>query len=173
MKLKINKGQTGITLIALVVTIIVLLILAGISISMLMGQNGILNRAAEAKEKTEKAGIEEKRQIARYQASMNSTSSNYMDVKIPAGFAPTGIKGEDSIEEGLVITDNVGNEYVWIEVPKKITSDSNSDEEIEEKLKEYASPYTKGSDGQEYQWKDEWYAIENGQVITKDTERFN
>ena len=46
----INKK--GITLIALVVTIIVLLILAGVSISMLTGQNGILNRAAEAKEKT-------------------------------------------------------------------------------------------------------------------------
>ena len=46
------KKNKGITLIALVVTIIVLLILAGISINMLTGQNGILNRAAEAKEKT-------------------------------------------------------------------------------------------------------------------------
>ena len=45
------KRNKGITLIALVVTIIVLLILAGISISMLTGQNGILNRAAEAKSK--------------------------------------------------------------------------------------------------------------------------
>ena len=43
------KRNKGITLIALVVTIIVLLILAGISISMLTGQNGILNRASEAK----------------------------------------------------------------------------------------------------------------------------
>ena len=40
------EENTGITLIALVVTIIVLLILAGVSISMLTGQNGILNRAA-------------------------------------------------------------------------------------------------------------------------------
>ena len=45
------KRNKGITLIALVVTIIVLLILAGISISMLTGQNGILNRASEAKSK--------------------------------------------------------------------------------------------------------------------------
>ena len=51
----------GITLIALVVTIVVLLILAGISISMLTGQNGILNRAAEAKEKTEISSKEEQR----------------------------------------------------------------------------------------------------------------
>ncbi len=47
-KTKFRKNK-GITLIALVVTIIVLLILAGISITMLTGQNGILNRAGEAK----------------------------------------------------------------------------------------------------------------------------
>lgn len=43
------KGNKGITLIALVVTIIVLLILAGVAIAMLRGDNGILNRASEAK----------------------------------------------------------------------------------------------------------------------------
>ena len=42
------KYNKGITLIALVVTIIVLLILAGVSIAMLTGQNGILNRASQA-----------------------------------------------------------------------------------------------------------------------------
>lgn len=44
-----NRKNNGITLIALVVSIIVLLILAGISISMLSSENGILNRATEAK----------------------------------------------------------------------------------------------------------------------------
>ena len=53
------KRNKGITLIALVVTIIVLLILAGVSINMLTGQNGILNRASEAKEKTGNAQTEE------------------------------------------------------------------------------------------------------------------
>lgn len=47
-----KKNQKGITLIALVVTIIVLLILAGVSIAMLTGQNGILNRATESSWKT-------------------------------------------------------------------------------------------------------------------------
>ena len=47
------KNNRGITLIALVVTVIVLLILAGVSINMLTGQNGILNRASEAKENTQ------------------------------------------------------------------------------------------------------------------------
>ena len=42
------KGQKGITLVALVITIIVLLILAGITISLTLGQNGIINRAQEA-----------------------------------------------------------------------------------------------------------------------------
>ena len=51
-KHKTNK-TSGITLIALVVTIIVLLILAGISIQMLTGDNGILTRAGQAKEATE------------------------------------------------------------------------------------------------------------------------
>lgn len=53
------SGKKGITLISLVVTIIVLLILAGVSVSMLTGQNGILTRAAESKEKTEIASERE------------------------------------------------------------------------------------------------------------------
>ena len=43
------KGNKGITLIALVITIIVLLILAGISIAMLTGGNGLLTKATESK----------------------------------------------------------------------------------------------------------------------------
>ena len=65
-------NQRGITLIALVITIIVLLILAGISISMLTGQNGILNRAQEAKEKTEEAVLEEKIKLAVAEAQMSN-----------------------------------------------------------------------------------------------------
>ena len=48
-----NSRNKGITLIALVITIIVLLILAGISISMLSGENSILKRAGESKDSTE------------------------------------------------------------------------------------------------------------------------
>ena len=50
-----RRKEKGITLVALVVTIIVLLILAGISISMLAGNNGILTKTQQAKEKNEKA----------------------------------------------------------------------------------------------------------------------
>ena len=56
---KYFKETRGITLIALVVTIIVLLILAGISISMLAGNNGILTRSTDAKRITERKSIVE------------------------------------------------------------------------------------------------------------------
>ena len=48
-----NKANNGITLIALVITIIVLLILAGVTIATLTGENGILTKANEGKEQTE------------------------------------------------------------------------------------------------------------------------
>ena len=67
----VRKKQRGITLIALVVTIIVLLILAGVSISMLTGQNGILNRASEAKKNTEAASDLEFLQTKAYEAVTN------------------------------------------------------------------------------------------------------
>lgn len=57
LKKKTLKSTNGITLIALVITIIVLLILAGISISMLSGDNGILQKATEAKTRTERQSI--------------------------------------------------------------------------------------------------------------------
>ena len=54
-----TKEEKGITLIALVITIIILLILAGVSIAMLTGNNGILTQAKNAKEATEKAAKKE------------------------------------------------------------------------------------------------------------------
>ena len=54
-----SEYEKGITLIALVLTIIVLLILAGVSISMLTGDNGILTQAQRAKELTEASSEEE------------------------------------------------------------------------------------------------------------------
>ena len=53
------KNQKGITLIALVITIIVLLILAGVSIAMLTGESGILTKAGDAQEKTRLSDAEE------------------------------------------------------------------------------------------------------------------
>ena len=59
-----RKANNGITLIALVITIIVLLILAGVSIATLTGENGILTQANKAKTKTNNANIEEQVKLA-------------------------------------------------------------------------------------------------------------
>ena len=59
-----RKEKSGITLIALVITIIVLLLLAGISITMLTGDNSILNQAVNAKEKTIEANRIEEIELA-------------------------------------------------------------------------------------------------------------
>ena len=53
------KNKRGITLIALVVTIVVLLILAGVTIAMLTGENGIINQAKNAKEESLMSELEE------------------------------------------------------------------------------------------------------------------
>ena len=57
------KNEKGITLIALVITIIVLLILAAVSIATLTGENGILTRATDSKEQTEIASVKEQAQL--------------------------------------------------------------------------------------------------------------
>ena len=57
------RRNTGITLIALVITIIVLLILAGVTITSLTGENGVLDRAQRARNETMQAQIREQVQI--------------------------------------------------------------------------------------------------------------
>ena len=57
--LQVPKSNLGITLIALIITIIVLLILAGVTLNMVMGENGIFGKANNAKNKTEIAQYEE------------------------------------------------------------------------------------------------------------------
>ena len=58
------KGQKGITLVALVITIIVLIILAGISISLVLGQNGLFNKAKEGAQNFQVAANEEQQGTA-------------------------------------------------------------------------------------------------------------
>lgn len=57
------KYQKGVTLIALIITIIVLLILAGVTISMILGDNGILNQATDASIETRAASVEERKNL--------------------------------------------------------------------------------------------------------------
>ena len=71
-RLNINKNK-GITLIALIITIIVLLILAGVSIAMLTGENGILTQAQNTEERTEQAGDIEKIKLAISEAQIGES----------------------------------------------------------------------------------------------------
>ncbi len=70
------KEQKGITLVALVITIIVLLILAGVSIAMLTGENGILKRSTEAA--AESLIAEDKEAAA---LDLNAAYTAYMQAK--------------------------------------------------------------------------------------------
>jgi len=71
------RNQKGITLIALVITIIVLLILAGVSIAMLTGQNGILTQANSAKSDTAKAEA-----VERINLSLNAVKAKIYEKKV-------------------------------------------------------------------------------------------
>lgn len=65
---KIRKGMAkankGITLIALVITIIILIILAGVAVNLSLGENGIFNRAKTAREQYKMAEVKEKIELA-------------------------------------------------------------------------------------------------------------
>ena len=151
LKKKTEKltNRKGITLIALVITIIVLLILAGVTISALSGDNGILTNASKSKIETEESSKEESRRLTTLEATTNIDGITHKDsstgtektVEIPAGFAVSQVEGENTIEDGLVIIDKNENEWVWIEVPKEITAETNSSEEIFNALNNYTIDY--------------------------------
>ena len=71
-----KKENKGITLIALVITIIVLLILPGVSIAMLTGDNGILTRARDAVDSTANAEVVDKVNMAIQGAYIKHVSNN-------------------------------------------------------------------------------------------------
>lgn len=139
---------------------------------MLTWQNGILNRAAEAKEKTEISSKDEQRKLAQAEALMNIEKTIYKGVTLPEGFAPTKIDGEDSIDDGLVMTDGDGNEYVWVEVPRTMTvyptaglniTDFTDEEytKIEADLHTYTSDYREGTSFSDVYYPDSttgWFA---------------
>ena len=83
-------NQKGITLIALVITIIILLILAGVSIAMLTGQNGVLTQAQSAKRTTENKNAEEKVKIAVMSARAQSDTASLEIDKLKAEIANQG-----------------------------------------------------------------------------------
>ena len=90
----------GITLIALVITIIVLLILAGITIATLSGENGILQRATEARDRTKVTSEHESETLSGYES--------YIDEYIDGTVTPTPPSDEGDIMENPPTIQNVG-----------------------------------------------------------------
>ncbi len=83
-----TKEMKGITLIALVITIVVLMILAGVSINTVLGDDGIIKKAKEAAEATKRASAEEEmnRLVLEYQlASNDETLESFLQEKVTEG----------------------------------------------------------------------------------------
>ncbi len=93
------KRNKGITLIALVITIIVLLILAGVAIAMLSGENGILKKAAESKTKTEEASFLEQVKIAIMGAIINK-DAKIDEETLKTELGNLGVKEKDIVSDG-------------------------------------------------------------------------
>ena len=90
MKGRLKKEQNGITLIALVITIVVLLILSGVVISS-MQQSGIIGKSGEAKEEYEQASKNEEEILNSYELAFPGSSSG--------GGIPSFITSEDRLYE--------------------------------------------------------------------------
>ena len=80
-KQKMKKGTRGITLIALVVTIVVLLILAGVSINLVIGNNGIITKAGDAKKQTEQATANEQKDLLGLEDDIDKALGQYDTLK--------------------------------------------------------------------------------------------
>ena len=138
------KNNKGITLVALVVTIVVLLILAGVSINLVLGNNGIIAKAKDAETKSAEASqndlkgmnglVSEMEGALAGNGSTGSGSGNgntgsgnnfvtkNTEVTYPGGnvWIPEGFKiSKDSastVQGGVVIEDKDGNQFVWVPV---------------------------------------------------------
>ena len=111
-----EKKNKGITLIALVVTIVVLLILAGISISMLTGENGVITQARKSKEETRGGTVEEQRDLWRSnnkldkQTGDNTTQTlNELLADLIEKNELTEVERDKILDEGFVI---IGSHYI-------------------------------------------------------------
>ncbi len=105
------KNAKGITLIALVITIIVLLILAGVTIATLTGDNGILNQAGKAKDKTTEA-----------------ESIERVQVEVAGSYGLDGTIDKDQLNKNLgniaglkIGESNFGGENIVKELPATVT----------------------------------------------------
>ena len=101
---KTQEQEKGITLIALVLTIIVLMILAAVSVATLTGDNGILTKAQEAKETAKKAEIEEQLRLAQLSAKIKKEGGAITVSDLLQELESQGVDFEPG-EDGTIIID--------------------------------------------------------------------
>lgn len=123
---RMQKNSKGITLIALVITIIVLLILAGVTIATLTGENGILNQANQAKIKSDIAEVKEQAQldIANWTAERlrNGQDTNLDDATVKSIIETANNDKTNKYYSKLTTTSIItkqGNEILFSEFYKK------------------------------------------------------
>ena len=166
-----RKGERGITLIALVITIIVLLILAGVSIATLTGENGILTRANDAKTSTEIGDEKEKVELSAVGALAKDNGEeikrDYLKDELTSYIgtegtdytlsetAPFVVKYLDSGRSYVIDENGNVSEYVNIAEYVKIgdlvnyTPDDKEEDEYYDKFGETYSGYANGNIGQD------------------------
>ena len=149
--LKSSNREKGITLVALVITIVILIILATVAIQFAFGENGLINRAQDAKNYQANADAEQNKFFGDAETAINEAlggtgGDTIEDIKggekldetaqikdnlgnivwIPGGFGVADDSGVN-VEDGVVIEDNAGNQFVWIPVGEyKVTTEKNS-----------------------------------------------
>lgn len=111
------EQEKAITLISLVITIIVLLILAGITIATLTGDNGIITKALEAREKTEMAAIEEQLRLAQLSLKIKAeTESGKITIEDLVKELENQGVDDVTVKDGSLIigvTGGTGGQYIY------------------------------------------------------------
>ena len=127
------KKERGITLIALVITIIVLLILAGVSIAMLTGNNGILTQAQNASEQTEVGAEKEAISLAYIGATANKEGNGAVtDTDMDDQFGLNGTKADAEGTSPIIVTFDESNRQYMIDENGNITGPLEAPEETPE-----------------------------------------
>lgn len=130
LKEELKYGKKGITLISLVVTIIVLLILAGVTIATLTGDNGILTRAQDAKTKTEEAEDIEKIRLAMSESQIGENGyqklneTNFKEA-LENEFAGRNLQLTNNEDGSYIIDLDNMNKVYYADTNGQIISDEN------------------------------------------------
>ena len=141
------KNNKGITLVALVVTIIILIILAGISINLVLGDNGIITIAKKAKENTELAKIEEEKELNELYAQLETEGSNSSNLPYDSIAKLTEFKkkiAEAITNEGVNTSADATAEMMVANIAKILQTRTSNATATEENIDEGKTAYANG-----------------------------